>query len=445
MQKNGKVKPRKPSGFPEFLPNDQMAFNRMVDAICETYELFGFIPIETPAIELTEVLLAKGGGETDKQMYRFIRGDTDLSLHFDLTVPLARYVAEHYADLTFPFRRYQVQKVWRAERAQKGRFREFLQCDVDVIGSESLLADAEMIGVVSKVFEKLKVGDFVVRVNNRKILMGFLESIGLDDSAGHVLRVIDKLEKQGRDVVARELRDSGIDVARIEKLFDFIEINGDVDDVFDRLMALDIENEHFLLGVEELRTVVDLVALFGVSSDRYRIDLTIARGLDYYTGTVYETSLNGFPELGSIASGGRYDDLAGYYTDKSLPGVGISIGLTRLFSKLKELELVGSKRATPSRVLVCQMGEGFLGSCITAYRSFQGKGIPTEMYPKVVKLKKQLEYANRIGIDFIVVIGESEFNEGKISLKNMRTGEQSLFHLEAAINTVKETISKDKV
>lgn len=437
MTKNVKVKPRKPSGFGEFLPNEQIAFNRLVDIIRESYELYGFVPIETPAVELTEVLLAKGGGETDKQIYRFSKGDTDLSLHFDLTIPLARYVAEHYSQLTFPFRRYQIQKVWRAERAQKGRFREFLQCDVDVIGSNSLFVDAEMISLVSSVFEKMKIGDFVVKINNRKLLTGFFEFLGLSSSSADILRIIDKLEKIGKEAVRVELKSLGIEREKIEEVLDFILITGSNEDILTKLSGLHIKNPLFAEGISDLQTVMDVLALSDISPNRYQIDLTIARGLDYYTGIIYETLLIGYPELGSIASGGRYDNLASYYTKETLSGVGISIGLTRLFSKLKELGLIETKTSSSSKVLVSQLDTNLLGQYIKLAENFRKVGIPSEVYPVKDKLKKQLEYANKLGISYVVLIGEEEVKKNQISLKNMHTGEQITLGVNEGIEIVR--------
>ena len=332
MSKN-KVQPRILPGFMELLPEDQIAFNKMYDTIRGVYERYGFLPLDTPIIELSEVLLAKAGGETEKQIYRFQKGDSDLSLRFDLTVPLARYVAQHAGELAFPFKRYQMSKVFRGERPQKGRFREFYQCDIDVIGQDSLdiVYDAEMPAVIYNVFKELAFGAFTIRMNNRKVLNGYFAELGYSEIIGDILRTIDKLEKIGRDAVTEELEKFCVKAEDAEKILSFLALRGANDDVIEALRAQNIENELYRQGVEELATVVSYLRLFGVEESAFTIAPTIARGLDYYPGPVFETMLNDYPSMGSVCSGGRYDSLAEYYTDQKLPGIGISSGLTRLF------------------------------------------------------------------------------------------------------------------
>jgi histidyl-tRNA synthetase len=438
MEKRKKIEPRIPSGFLEFLPEDQVIFNAMFETIRKTYERFGFAPIETPAIEFTDVLLTKSGGETEKQIYRLDKQGDDLSLHFDLTVPLARYVVEHYADLTFPFRRYQMQKVWRGERKQKGRFREFYQCDIDVVGTTNILVDAEIPSVIYEVFRNLGFDNFTIRINNRKVLNGFMEYLEISAMSREVLRAIDKLEKQGEDKVTEEIKTLGISGDKIKQILDFVRIKGSDADVISQLRSLGISSVLFETGIEELRKVSEAIALLGVPRKNYGIDLAIARGLDYYTGTVYETVLNEYPEVGSICSGGRFDDLAECYTDKKLPGVGISIGLTRLFFKLKEAGLIKSGRATLSEVLVAQMDEKFMSESLAAATQLRKSGINTEIYFDSEKIGKQFKYADRLKIPFVIIIGETESKENKISLKTMSTGEQQMMSLEEAMGLIKK-------
>ena len=334
-----KVQPRTLSGFMELLPRQQMVMERIMEILRETYSLYGFTPLDTPVIEASEVLLAKGGGETEKQIYRFTKGDADLALRFDLTVPLAKYVALHYNDLSFPFRRYQIGKVYRGERAQRGRFREFYQADIDIIGDGKLdvTNEAEIPAIIYQVFTRLGLHRFQIRVNNRKILNGFYAMLGLTDKAGDIMRTVDKLDKIGagkvRDLLTAE--DIGLTENQAGEILAFIAIQGSNQQVLSALESYRGRNEVFDQGLDELHTVVKYLSAFGVPEKSFAVDLTIARGLDYYTGTVYETTMLDHPEIGSICSGGRYDNLAEYYTDKILPGVGISIGLTRLFYVLK--------------------------------------------------------------------------------------------------------------
>ena len=420
-----KVQPRILPGFMELLPEDQIAFNKMYDTIRKVYEQYGFLPLDTPTIELSEVLLAKAGGETEKQIYRFEKGDNDLSLRFDLTVPLARYVAQHYPDLPFPFKRYQMSKVFRGERPQKGRFREFYQCDIDVIGSDTLdlVYDAEMPAIIYRLFKELDFGSFTIRMNNRKVLNGFFTELGYADKIGDILRTIDKLEKIGRDAVISELTEYGVQAADTERILSFLAITGTNDEILAGLSAAGVSNETYLEGVSELKTVVDYLRKFGVEESAFRIDLTIARGLDYYTGTVYETMLNDYPSMGSVCSGGRYDNLTGYYTDQKLPGIGISIGLTRLFYQLRENGLI-KKAGSIAKCIVIPMGEDDMGTAVSVAAGLRGQGIPTDVYYQQKGMKQKMKYAARLGIPYAAIIGESERLAGNVMLKNMETGEQ---------------------
>lgn len=418
------------AGFQEFLPKEQMLFTKMLDAIKSSFESYGFIPLDTPVLEKSNVLLAKSGGDTAKQVYRFEKGDTDMAMRFDLTVPLARYVAQHYEDLVFPFRRYHIGKVYRGERPQKGRFREFYQCDIDIIGSETLglISEAEIVSVINATFETLAIGDFTVMLNNRKLLGGFFASLGIDDPA-EALRIVDKLDKIGPEKVAEELEKIGICESSAAKIIELTSINGSPSEVLAKLDSMDLRGVNQLLdtGIEELRTVCGYIGMFGVPESRYMIDLKIARGLDYYTGTVYETKLNGYPELGSICSGGRYENLASNYTKKKLPGVGISIGLSRLFYQLAEAGVISiDGRATPSLVLLIPMGDT-LEYTLSVAKRIRARGIPCETYLGEGKTGKKFGYADKLGIPYAVVIGEDELNAGTITVKNMKDGSQKAF------------------
>ena len=430
-----KVEPRTLPGFMELLPQDQIMFNKMVDTIRSVYEEFGFLPLDTPTIELSEVLLAKAGGETEKQIYRFFKGDTDLSLRFDLTVPLARYVAGHYNDLVFPFKRYQISKVFRGERPQKGRVREFYQCDIDIIGNDTLdlIYDAEIPSVIYYVFQKLNLGKFTIRMNNRKILNGFFESLGLLSNASDILRVIDKIDKIGREAVQEELVSLGLDENRISKILSFLTITGTNADKIAALKGLGIDCETFQVGLQELETVIESLRSFQVDENYFQIDLTIARGLDYYTGTVYETILDEYPKLGSICSGGRYENLADYYTEEHLPGVGISIGLTRLFSQLKEIGLVGENKNTISQVLIVPMDKSNNGYVLETASILRNNGIKTDVYYQDKGMKQKMKYADRLGIPYVLVIGENEVKESKVAFKDMISGNQELITVEEVI------------
>ena len=420
-----KTEPRTLAGFMELLPNEQILFNQIKETIEETYQKFGFLPLDTPIIELSEVLLAKAGGETEKQIYRFTKGDTDLSLRFDLTVPLSKYVAKNYGNLSFPFRRYQIGKVYRGEKTQKGRFREFYQCDIDIIGDGELdiINDAELPSIIYTIFKELGFNNFTICLNNRKILNGLFDSLGEKDIAIDILRIIDKIDKIGKDAVKKELLNLNIKETDIEKIMNFISIEGTSDEKIEQLKNLGIENETYKKGVEELEEVIKYIRLFGVPEDNFKADLTIARGLDYYTGTVYETFLDDYRELGSVCSGGRYENLAEYYTDKKLPGVGISIGLTRLFYKLNELNLIKADKKSIAQVLIIPMIEN-LEKPITLATDLRKLGIKTEIYLNNKKLKAKFKYADKLEIPYVIIVGEDEINTNTVNIKNMKTGEE---------------------
>ena len=426
-----KVEPRTLPGFMELLPEDQIKFNGMIDKIRKSYERFGFLPIDTPIIESSEVLLAKAGGETEKQIYRFNKGENDLSLRFDLTVPLAKYVCEYYNDITFPFKRYQIGKVYRGERPQKGRYREFYQCDIDIIGDEnlSIINDAEMPSVIYTTIKELGFEDFTIRINNRKLLNGLFEELDLEKISVEIMRVIDKIDKIGRDNVIKCLQDLKIDDGKIEKIMSFIEIKGNTDEKIKALEELNFSNDLFTTGLDELKSVVKYVRAFGVPDTHFKVDLTIARGLDYYTGTVYETFLNDYRELGSICSGGRYDNLAEFYTDKKMPGVGVSIGLTRLFYKLNELDILKEKGKSISKVLVVSMTDN-LDKALEVGDRLRNAGINTDVYLEDKKIKAKFKYADKLKIPYVAIIGEEEEKNGTVSLKNMETGKQEEIRVE---------------
>ena len=422
-----KVSPRTLSGFMELLPRQQMKMERMLSILRESYALYGFTPLDTPVIESAEVLLAKGGGETEKQIYRFQKGDSDLALRFDLTVPLAKYVAQHYSELAFPFRRYQIGKVYRGERAQRGRFREFYQADIDVIGDGKLdiLNEAEIPAIIYSTFTKLGLKKFRIRVNNRKLLNGFYAMNGMSEKAGEIMRTVDKLDKIGAEKV-RELLVDEVKMlpCKAENVLDFMAICGTNAEVIEALERYRGMDGTFDEGLDELIAVTRYLKDFGVPEENFAVDLTIARGLDYYTGTVYETEMTEHPEIGSVCSGGRYDNLAEYYTDKQLPGVGISIGLTRLFYVLNEQGLLSDELVTaPCDALVLPMTEE-LGFAVAAATTLRNAGVRTQLYGEKRKFKARMAYADKIGAPFAVLIGEDEMNEGVLSVKDMRSGEQ---------------------
>ena len=431
-----KTEPRTLAGFMELMPNEQILFEQIKQKIEKTYQKFGFLPLDTPILELSEVLLAKAGGETEKQIYRFEKGDTDISMRFDLTVPLAKYVAKNYGNLSFPFRRYQIGKVYRGERTQKGRFREFYQCDIDIIGDGelSVINDAELPSVIYNIFKELGFDDFTIRINNRKILNGLFESLNQKENATEILRIIDKIEKIGKEAVIEELEKIQVPTDSINKILKFIEIEGTTDEKLQKLQDLNIENEAFQTGLEELKQVVKYVRLFGIPDSNFKVDLTIARGLDYYTGTVYETFLNEYRELGSVCSGGRYENLAEHYTDKKLPGVGISIGLTRLFYKLNELNLIRAEKKSVAEVLIVPMVED-MKVPIKLASNLRNNGINTEIFLNDKKLKAKMKYADKLEIPYVIVVGEDEVNTGIVKIKNMKTGEQVEKNIEEIIKS----------
>ena len=433
-----KVEPRTLPGFMELLPKEQILFNKMKEKIQKSYEKFGFLPIDTPIIEMSDVLLAKAGGETEKQIYRFQKGDNDLALRFDLTVPLAKYVTEYYNDLSFPFRRYQIGKVYRGERPQKGRFREFYQCDIDIIGDGelSIINDAEMPAVIYSTIKDLGFEDFTICINNRKLLSGLFKELDLENKSVDIMRIIDKIEKIGKENVIECLKDLELSKNQINDIMNFIEISGTTEEKIDSLEKLNYTNEIFNEGLEELKQVVKYVKAFGVPNSNFKVDLTIARGLDYYTGTVYETFLNEYRELGSVCSGGRYDNLAEYYTDKKLPGVGISIGLTRLFYKLNELNALKEEQNSIAKVLVVSMVEDN-SKALEVATELRSENINAEVYLENKKIKTKFKYADRLAIQYVIVIGEDEIANNTVTLKNMQTGEQETLKIEEVIKKIK--------
>ena len=433
-----KIEPRTLPGFMELLPKEQILFNKMKEKIRKSYEKFGFLPIDTPIIEMSDVLLAKAGGETEKQIYRFQKGDNDLALRFDLTVPLAKYVTEYYNDLSFPFRRYQIGKVYRGERPQKGRFREFYQCDIDIIGDGelSIINDAEMPAVIYSTIKDLGVEDFTICINNRKLLSGLFKELDLEEKSVDIMRIIDKIEKIGKENVIECLKDLELSENQINAIINFIEIDGTTEEKINSLEKLNYTNEIFNEGLEELKQVVKYVKAFGVPDSNFKVDLTIARGLDYYTGTVYETFLNEYRELGSVCSGGRYDNLAEYYTDKKLPGVGISIGLTRLFYKLNELNALKEEKNSIAKVLVVSMVEDN-SKALEVATELRNENINAEVYLENKKIKAKFKYADKLDIPYVIVIGEDEIANNTVTLKNMQTGEQETLKIEEVIKKIK--------
>ena len=438
------IKPRTLSGFMELLPDKQIRLEKMMRILRETYASYGFAPLDTPVIEDAQILLAKGGGETEKQIYRFTKGDSDLALRFDLTVPLAKYVALHYNELAFPFRRFQIGKVYRGERAQRGRFREFYQADIDIIGDGKLdiLNEAEIPAIIYKVFRGFGLTRFQIRVNNRKILSGFHGMLGLADKSGDIMRTVDKLDKIGADKVKIILlEDCGLSDAQADDILRFIAIRGTNAQVIEALEGYAGKSELFDAGLAELKAVTANLAAFGVPEGDFAVDMTIARGLDYYTGTVYETTLLDHPEIGSVCSGGRYDNLAGYYIDKPLPGVGISIGLTRLFYILDEQGLLNpALPAAPADALVLPMTAD-MAPAIALAETLRSSGLRVQLYGEQKKFKQKMAYANKLGVPFAVLLGEDELEKGLCSVKNMASGEQLLISPEDAARLIKTTVT----
>ena len=439
-----RITPRTLSGFMELLPGKQAKLEKMMAVLRDTYSLYGFAPLDTPAIEDAKILLAKGGGETEKQIYRFQKGDSDLALRFDLTVPLAKYVALHYNDLAFPFRRYQISKVYRGERAQRGRFREFYQADIDIIGDGKLdvLNEAEIPSIIYRVFRGFGLTRFQIRVNNRKILNGFYAMMGLTEKSGDIMRTVDKLDKIGGEKVQSILiSDCGLTEQQAEEILRFISITGTNAQVLAALEGYAGREEMFDQGLAELRQVTEHLAAFGVPEENFAVDLTIARGLDYYTGTVYETTLLDHPEIGSVCSGGRYDNLAGYYTDKALPGVGISIGLTRLFYVLDEQGLLNPQLpSAPADALVLPMTED-PAPAIALSQTLRGAGVRVQLYGEKKKFKQKMSYADKLGVPYAVLLGKDEIAEGVCSVKNMVSGEQVKLSPEKAAQYILDGLS----
>ncbi len=439
------VTPRTLSGFMEVLPAQQQQLERMMDILRTTYSRYGFTPLDTPVIEASEVLLAKGGGETEKQIYRFQKGDADLALRFDLTVPLAKYVALHGNDLAFPFRRYQIGKVYRGERAQRGRFREFYQADIDIIGDGKLdiTNEAEIPSIIYQTFTALGLTRFQIRVNNRKILNGFYAMLGLTDRSGDIMRTVDKLDKIGPHKVRACLMDDvGLTGEQAEEIMRFISITGSNDQVLSALEGYRSRHELFDQGLDELTTVTRYLAAFGVPEVNFAVDLTIARGLDYYTGTVYETTLLDYPEIGSVCSGGRYDNLAEYYTDRQLPGVGISIGLTRLFYVLGEQGLLNPSLPTaPADVLILPMTQDLTPAIQLATR-LRGAGVRTQLYTEQKKFKAKMNYADKLGVPYVVFLGDDEIAAGLVACKDMTSGEQTKLPFDATLSRIQEGLSQ---
>ena len=422
-----RIRPRTLSGFMELLPQKQAKLEKMMQILRDTYSLYGFAALDTPAIEDAQILLAKGGGETEKQIYRFQKGDSDLALRFDLTVPLAKYVALHCNELAFPFRRYQISKVYRGERAQRGRFREFYQADIDIIGDGKLdiLNEAEIPAIIYRVFRGFGLERFQIRVNNRKILNGFYAMMNLSEKSGDIMRTVDKLDKIGAEKVrAILISDCALTETEADEILKFIAITGTNAEVLSALEGYTGRNEVFDKGLEELKAVTANLAAFGVPEKNFAVDLTIARGLDYYTGTVYETTLLDHPEIGSVCSGGRYDDLAGYYTEKALPGVGISIGLTRLFYVLDEQGLLNDKLpSAPADALILPMTAD-PAPAIALAEQLRSKGIRVQLYGEQKKFKQKMSYCDKLGVPYAVLLGEDEIDAGKCSVKDMTTGQQ---------------------
>ena len=440
-----KVAPRTLSGFMELLPAAQIKMEKMMETLRRSYSVYGFTPLDTPVIESAEVLLAKGGGETEKQIYRFSKGDSDLALRFDLTVPLAKYVAANYSNLSFPFRRYQIGKVYRGERAQRGRFREFYQADIDIIGDGKLdiINEAEIPAIIYRTFSELGLKKFKIKVNNRKLLNGFYRLAGMSEKAADIMRCVDKLDKIGPIEVRRLLMDElHMFSHKADDVMDFMAISGTNAEVLAGLERYRDMDELFDEGLEEIRTVIKYLSDFGVPEENFVVDLSIARGLDYYTGTVYETEMTEHPEIGSICSGGRYDDLAGYYTDKVLPGVGISIGLTRLFYVLNEQGMLSDETVSaPADALVIPMTEE-LGSAISAATVLRDAGVRTQLYCEKKKFKAKMSYADKLSIPYVVLIGEDEIAEGVVAVKDMLSGRQQKLSPAAAAEFIKKNMDE---
>ena len=441
------IEPKTLPGTMELLPKEQILFNEIKSKIQNVYESFGFLPLDTPIIEKSDVLLAKAGGETEKQIYRFTKGDNDICLRFDLTVPLAKYVAANMNELEFPFKRYQIGKVYRGEKPQKGRYREFYQCDIDTIGKDTLSIknDAEYPAVIYSIFKSLDFGDFTIMLNNRKIINGLFEELNLSSQKEDIMRLIDKFDKMGKDnVVACLLDDYHLDQNTCDKLINFLTFEGTTDEKLDMLKNAGFSSEIYKTGVSELEEVIKCVRLQGVPDKYFKIKLTIVRGLDYYTGTVYETILNDYPNLGSVCGGGRYDNLAGFYTEQKLPGVGIAIGITRLFYQLCENNLIKASKSSIAEVLVLPMDDNAIEKGYAVASKLRLSGIPCQLYLEDKKFKNKINYADKLKIPYVVIIGEDEVNNNYVTLKDMFNFSQEKVEDLKLVDTVKEKINNAK-
>ena len=432
------IKPKTLPGFMELLPNEQILFNKMKNTIQKTYESFGFLPLDTPIIEDAKILLAKAGGETEKQIYRFMKGENDLALRFDLTVPLAKYVTEYYDKLSFPFKRYQIGKVYRGEKPQRGRYREFYQCDIDIIGDGelSVVNDAELASVIYKTFLNLGFDDFTICINNRKILNGLFEGLNVKENSVEILRIIDKLDKIGPEKVRKELCEE-ISEDKVDTIMDFISISGNNDEKIKALEEINISNNTWNEGLKDLKEVVKFIRIFMVPEENFKIDLTIARGLDYYTGTVYETFLNKYRNLGSVCSGGRYDNLTEFYSTRKMPGVGISIGLSRLFFQLTDSNIISVDKQSIADVLVISMDNNY-EKCAQIASTLRQNGLKVQVDFEDKKIAKKFKYADKLNINYVIVIGEDEIKNNVVTIKNMSTGEQNTVNLEESIKIIQK-------
>lgn len=442
MSKKNIITPRTLSGFMELPPQEQVLFERIKRTLETTYQMYGFFPIDTPVLEYSEILLAKQAGETEKQVYRFKKGDKDIAMRFDLTVPLAKYAAKNYSALTFPFKRYAIGKVYRGERAQKGRFREFYQADIDIIGdgSLSIVNDAEIPSIIYTIFTDLGLSNFTIRLNNRKVLNGLFEMNGLSENATDIMRIIDKIDKIGVEETKSELIGSGMEENTADTLLELMTYKDTNENILAKLETYTGSNETFDLGYQELKDVVYYIGNFGVPESNYRIDLSIARGLDYYTGTVYETFVDDHPEIGSVCSGGRYDNLAEYYTKKNLPGVGMSIGLTRFFYVLNEYQYLNTKLNAPADVLIIPMTDD-MSSAVSISARLRKEGLRTQIYMEKKKFKAKISYANKLSIPYAMFLGEDEIRDDKVTVKNMYTGDQVTVSLDEAITVMQESLA----
>ncbi|MDD7764506.1 MAG: histidine--tRNA ligase [Peptoniphilaceae bacterium] len=432
----GIIKPNNVVGTMELLPSEQILFDDIKNTIENAFKASGFLPIDTPVFEKNEVLFAKGGGETTKQIFKIDSESKDISLRFDLTVPLARYVAQHFSDLNFPFRRYHISKVYRGERNQKGRYKEFYQCDIDIIGNGKLdiRNDAELPFIIYQIFSNIINDKFYINFSNLKVINGFFEYLEIENKS-EILRIIDKIEKIGKEKVLDELFGLGISLDKIEKISDFLSISGENSNILETLGKFDIGNEEFFVGVEELKKVYEYMKLFGVPEECMKINLSITRGLDYYTGTVYETFLESYKELGSICSGGRYDNLASNYTTQILPGVGISIGLTRLFYQLLDKNLFKNTKDKMINALIIPM-ENCFDYGIKLLNLLRNNGKIVQVYFEDAKMKKKISYADKLNIPFIIILGEDEKEKNLYTLKNLHTGEQVTVSYDELINLI---------